>query len=149
MKIICKDIIYQEGKFEDVLGNEIRLRDGAEIKIIAFDYEFMPDEVRILQSKDQLKEIQKRKFSSFTKIAERGSHLYFRLRKKEGIIQVELLEDLYLIYRSSLKTERQIFLYSCACQTRDKLNPIRSYSLTDLYKKVYIKESMGILEQTP
>ena len=140
MKIICKDAFSKEGKLVDARGKEIQFRTGAEIKIIAFEDDFVIEEAIVLSDQEKLASIEKGEYSSYKKIVDKGSFLYFKLRKKEDFYTVKLLEDLYLVYKLEITEERQISLYPCVCTIIGEEKMKTSTSLNDLYKNVYISK---------
>lgn len=137
MKIICEDVFYINGRFETRAGKEIRIKEGAEMKLIGESSDFLPKEIIVKTSENLLKEIKNGEFNSFKCILQTGTILYFKSKDKQ--CKAELLEDLYLTYKSHLTDKRQISIYPSACiMTNDSIT-IKSTSLNDLFKDVFIK----------
>jgi hypothetical protein len=156
------NLIYKNGHFYDAESKQrLELADGAEVMLVVTDPEFVkpqefvgetpnPKTVEALNNKlKRLKE--NREVQQYELLYPRGTHLYFTIpiaidnkTYTQYDFQVELLEELYAIIKTSWK-DQSAGLYDCTCvvidnpsQNIDFFEIVCAKSLNELYKNTYV-----------
>jgi hypothetical protein len=157
--MVTRILVYKNGHFYDrTTGDRLEIKDGIEFSITCKDHgDFFiaspagNPTLKPLSSAAVLKEIKAdREITKHKKLFDAGKHLFFYINRVteerifSHVFEVELLEDLYLIFKSGWKLQ-EYRLYDCACLLVDSpsgfiefFESVHGKSLNELYKNTFV-----------
>lgn len=157
--MVTRILVYKNGHFYDrTTGDRLEIKDGIEFSITCKeegDFFIAPPAgnptLKPLSSVGVLREIESdREIAKHKKLFDAGKHLFFSISRIvddnvfSHIFEVELVEDLYLIFKTGWKLQ-EYRLYDCACKLVGNpsgliefFEPVYGKSLNELYKNTFV-----------